>query len=852
VWKKIGDVSKYSTNDSNHVTAADDGQGNSLLFVSRDYVVHDLAVISEENTEIKEFGGSYNVAIPEASLYEAGPASLTPIGNRIYAVGDGSSEAMFVGKGPDDTFEVFPDEDLYSQEWSRFPQCQYFVQGPKKTIFAAGNPAKPLTVYISEPAGLTSPYRDTPYSTEDTTYNQGVLSTVDILGSNASKITALSTRGDQVVVHTDKGCHLLYAPTPDQASTGYRVEQAPATNFSAAVNSKVVSRASGALTYWVGHDGQVYKDEAASRGSEDLRSRADEDQANWKSKGIWEYEHPTDLSQSFAVYSPQSGDYIFFVEAEEYKSFEVPEPPTNLRVVKPSEPSEPTPIFWRKTQFTHCEEPNNENPYYCCEPTFKETDDTYISFEECSNSDGVYKLGVCGERQADGCRGCESNPFRISDDCKCYMAAGGGDCIGFRTLEECERALENSEGGEPGDLCGRWAKIDCECVRGSFGPFTSSESCQEAIDADESCITRYDISSTNPCECALNASGSYESKEACEANISEWCNSRYSLIGGCECVPDSEGEYENKILCEANVSDCRYELIDCECTQSSTGTLSESACLARKSIDPLCFSGAGTCCEDWGVLGFNSIDECTASDYYQEETYGYCSTNGGSDTYSSCDTLPEDHRYDCTDCGLCPELVWEVSDCNCATVLSDEALGTTYETQAACEEARSGEPGCILYELDINTCSCNSIVSSADPDNTTTFATLLSCELAMDQGTQCLRYSVEDCQCVESSTGAYRGVDNCNTALSTKSECSPYWLVNCNCESSDPGDGSSSFPDFAACMDALTVSVECNCDSSDRRYTTFDDSGDTFCLDVGSGSGSFTECECIELGHIIT
>lgn len=313
VWKKIGDVQFVSDNNQNKISSGDDGNGNSIVFVSRNNEVHDIALLTTEHTEFESLAEQEEFTFETDEIFTDGPANITPIGNQMYAVGDGSAESILVGKEISGAQVGFPDEEDYRQEWSRFPKCRFYVQGPKKTIFAAGNPDKPLTVYISEPAGLTSPYRDTPYSTESTVYNAGVLSTVDILGSNASQITALSTRGDQVVVHTDKGCHLLYAPAPDQASTGYRVEQAPATNFSAAVNSRVVSRASGSLTYWVGHDGQVYKDESASRGSEDLRSKADEDQANWKSKGVWEHELPRDLTNSFAVYSPQAGMYWFFV-----------------------------------------------------------------------------------------------------------------------------------------------------------------------------------------------------------------------------------------------------------------------------------------------------------------------------------------------------------------------------------------------------------------------------------------------------------------------------------------------------------------------------------------------------------
>ena len=316
VWSKIGDVDQFSTNSENHASAADDGQGNSLLFVSRESEVHDLLIMSTENTALVSLGASYSVI--NESVYDQADAALTPVGNRLYALGDGSGEAITVGKGPPDIdHTVFPDQTLYSQEWSRFPNCQFYVSGPKKTIFAAGNPADPLVVYISEPAGATQPVRDNPYSTYETGQHEGMLSEVRILGSNASKITALSTRGDKVVVHTDKGCHILYAPSPDQASTGYRTEQVAATNTSAAVNSQTVGGDGGTQPFWLGHDGQIYKDEAAVRGAEDFRSYADPQQASWKAKGKWEKEHPANLENSFATYDPQSGMYWVFVESSE-------------------------------------------------------------------------------------------------------------------------------------------------------------------------------------------------------------------------------------------------------------------------------------------------------------------------------------------------------------------------------------------------------------------------------------------------------------------------------------------------------------------------------------------------------
>lgn len=318
VWQDAGTVSMVSQADENQLTASDDGNGNSALFVSRLEEVHDMALFTSEHTKVSFFVSTYSVVDP-LDLYRKQRAVVSPVGNRLFSFGDSDGEAVFIGKGPPTAqASVFPDETLYSYEWSRFPNCKFFVQGPKKTLFASGNPDKPLTVYISEPASKTSPYRDSPYSTSNTNQIPGSMSTVDILGSNASVITALSTRGDQVVVHTDKGCHILYAPSADQAETGYRVEQAPATNFSAAVNAQVVGGESGTMSYWLGHDGQIYKDESATRGAEDKKSQADPDQASWKAKGIWEKELHHNLKQSFATYDPQSGMYWLYVLSSEH------------------------------------------------------------------------------------------------------------------------------------------------------------------------------------------------------------------------------------------------------------------------------------------------------------------------------------------------------------------------------------------------------------------------------------------------------------------------------------------------------------------------------------------------------
>ena len=316
VWTKLGELAEYAKiGEGNKLTAADDERGNSILFASRDDEVHDMGLITTEGTDFVSIGSGYPLVSLGTSLGNIG--SLNSIGNRCYSYGDGTENSVVVGKGGQ---SVIPNVSIYSMEFSYFPKCTTFIVGPRKCLFAAGNPDEPLRVYISEPAGKTMPFRDSPYSTEQPAYSDvfepqvGLLSVVDIIGSNATKITGLSTRSNQVVVHTDKGCHLLYAPKEDQAATGFRVEQAPATNFSAAVNNQVVAGEGGPMAFWLGHDSQIYKDSSAKRGAEDTETFADADQVSYKAKGGWESEHPTNLWKAFATFDPQSGMYWVFIE----------------------------------------------------------------------------------------------------------------------------------------------------------------------------------------------------------------------------------------------------------------------------------------------------------------------------------------------------------------------------------------------------------------------------------------------------------------------------------------------------------------------------------------------------------
>ena len=325
VWEDIGTVDSKSSDSNNILTGVDDAAGNSVLLASRFDQVHDVKVFPVANTELLPMDPCYDVSV--GTLYNEGQAYLSAVGNRLVAFGDGASEALFAGQGsPVGSSGTFPDAKIYHLEYSRFPNCRFFVVGPHKTLFAGGNPSNPLTIYISEPAGLTQPERDSLYSLEAT-------SSVNLLMTDASEVTALSCVAGNVAAHTDAGIFLLSPPTPDQASTGYRVEQAPTSVASAAVNLQVVAGEDGTQPYYLGFDGQIWKDPQGP-GCEQKATYTDPVQASASAKGRWDVEHPTDLSNSFAAYEPEIGQYWVYVESDEWTAWRGQFPPAmpyNLR-----------------------------------------------------------------------------------------------------------------------------------------------------------------------------------------------------------------------------------------------------------------------------------------------------------------------------------------------------------------------------------------------------------------------------------------------------------------------------------------------------------------------------------------
>ena len=189
----------------------------------------------------------------------------------------------------------FPVVDYYARRYEPFPNCRMFILGPDKSVYAAGNAENPLTVYVSEPsdvlsgglAGLVS----------------GVMNSTTLLASGATTITALSTHKNSVVCHTDAGVYLLQKTEDMQAPTGYRVGQASSPTNAGAASPQTVSPSLGTAPYYLGTDGQIYRNAVEPALDDQLQPRRNSI-ASWKAVGGWDA-NIKDLTGAFTTYDTQ-------------------------------------------------------------------------------------------------------------------------------------------------------------------------------------------------------------------------------------------------------------------------------------------------------------------------------------------------------------------------------------------------------------------------------------------------------------------------------------------------------------------------------------------------------------------
>lgn len=304
-WNKSFDVNVPQ--NGNHILYLKDSVSNKYALSTNEGSVDSIKIFVNERFVPSKIGNSL-VTSQATSLGGSDQAFINDVGSRTAVLGNGFDQKKITETGTSLLIEDLSnneEEGLYKLEEAKFPNCTMFIVGLRKAIYGAGNPSSPLTVYISEPSTTEDPFRAGIYST--------AMSRVDILCSNATKITALSSYQNYVVVHTDAGVVLLYSPEQKQASTGFRVEQITAASNSGAINQNCVAGSAIIQPYYLGVDGQIYKDSSARRGPENKPSFSDVEQVTAKAKGLWDRHITGDLSKSFSSYDTFSGIYNFYL-----------------------------------------------------------------------------------------------------------------------------------------------------------------------------------------------------------------------------------------------------------------------------------------------------------------------------------------------------------------------------------------------------------------------------------------------------------------------------------------------------------------------------------------------------------
>ena len=209
VWrtvKKMGvEVAFNPPADASSKASAIFGGNFAIVSVGRNGKIHDLKVWHAGNDKLDDTvltaTGDGATATPRypasAGAGYSHPARLSLVGDRMLALADGGDDPIRLlqyfptGGSLSITPDFWPDNtdenvkileikssanvighdsntwtnsgstfsrpsSYFHMENSDFPNCTMFVVGPNKALYAAGDIENPLTVYVSEPAGLTS------------------------------------------------------------------------------------------------------------------------------------------------------------------------------------------------------------------------------------------------------------------------------------------------------------------------------------------------------------------------------------------------------------------------------------------------------------------------------------------------------------------------------------------------------------------------------------------------------------------------------------------------------------------------------------------------------------------------
>jgi hypothetical protein len=170
---------------------------------------------------------------------------------------------------------VSPTHDPADPSKFPFPPCTSFIMDADGRICAAGNAEAPLRIYVGERPNAV--YQ----------FNEGMLSdsrsSVDILTSEGTRVTALADVSGRIVAHLDRG-GAIAVTNFGPSSSGYSAAQSPIACSAGAVNPNATHDDKGRGIY-LGTDCELY--EASARTGRDVAVARDSQILTNRSAGDW-------------------------------------------------------------------------------------------------------------------------------------------------------------------------------------------------------------------------------------------------------------------------------------------------------------------------------------------------------------------------------------------------------------------------------------------------------------------------------------------------------------------------------------------------------------------------------------
>jgi hypothetical protein len=182
----------------------------------------------------------------------------SPIGRALW-IGNGVNANLYWDGTTLRTLLATVETGQYARAVVAFPACTSFIIGEQSVIYGSGNAAEPQKVWLTE----------RPVSSSD--YLEGIFSLttsfVKLLHQRDTRIVGLSSWSSYVIAHTTNGCVTLFGFK--QSAEGWICQQRNSAAGAGAVNHACARGLNGIGPFWLGGDGEIYKDESARTGPDD-------------------------------------------------------------------------------------------------------------------------------------------------------------------------------------------------------------------------------------------------------------------------------------------------------------------------------------------------------------------------------------------------------------------------------------------------------------------------------------------------------------------------------------------------------------------------------------------------------